>query len=345
MNWSEYEAAIRRACREIHGIPPDRTRLLLERARRLYDQELPVILDQKNLAWFLGFDISLVMCIANRPHKYYRCFRIPKRNGGFRELHEPLPTLKEMQRVILDLILARLPVDPAAKAYQPGSSVKGNATYHTGQPLLLKLDVSDFFGSLHEYQVYQVFHNLGYHRQVATLLAKLCCLNGSLPQGAPTSPALSNLILREADRRIFHFCHQANIRYTRYADDLTFSGDFNPGQVIRRVASVIETLGLRLNSDKTRVIRRHRRQEVTGVVVNNGLRASRSRRMYLRQQLHYLGRFGLMDQAAIQGTKPHLWISHLLGLAGFIRFLDPSDQEAIRAIATLKTLRQNTNQV
>lgn len=343
MNWSEYEAAIRRACREIHGIPPDRTRLLLERARRLYDQELPVILDQKNLAWFLGFDISLVMCIANRPHKYYRCFRIPKRNGGFRELHEPLPTLKEMQRVILDLILARLPVDPAAKAYQPGSSVKDNANFHTRQPLLLKLDVSDFFGSLREYQVYQVFHGVGYHPQVATLLAKLTCLNGSLPQGAPTSPTLSNLIFREADQRIFHFCRQANIRYTRYADDLTFSGDFKPGLVIRRVASVIETLGLRLNPEKNRVIRRHRRQEVTGVMVNNGLRAARSRRMHLRQQLYYLSRFGLADQAAKHGTKTHLWINHLLGLAGYIRFLDPSDREAARAIAMLKTLKDTAH--
>lgn len=339
MNWYEYQTALVNACRGQKHITEARLSILLEQARKLYDKGLPVIFDQYNLAQHLGFDLLYLLSISNRPDIYYRRFTIPKRKGGLREIHEPLPALKEIQRFILDTILVKIPVHQVAKAFLAHSSVKENASYHVAQPMVLKLDITNFFGSIQEYQVYQVFHDLGYHRQVATLLAKLCCLKGSLPQGAPTSPALSNLIMISTDQAIFHFCRKSNIRYTRYADDLTFSGVFKPGMVIRRVQSCLDALGLKINNSKTRVIRNHKRQEITGIVVNHGLRVSRERRMYLRQQLYYLKRFGVTDQAQRNRTTPSVWISRLLGYAGYNRFINKSDVGAVNAIARLREMR------
>lgn len=339
MNWNEYQASLISACQGNGNISDARLGILLQRARRLYDNGVPIIFDQQNLAQFLGFDLPYLLLISNNPELYYRHFMIPKRSGGRREIHEPLPELKEMQRMILDTILTKIPTHPVAKAFLARSSVRDNASYHISQPIVLKLDLKDFFESLKEFQVYRVFHNIGYHRQVATLLAKLCCLKGSLPQGAPTSPALSNLILADADQAIFSYCRKANIRYTRYADDLTFSGNFKPGLVISRVESIMDELGLKINRNKTRVMRRHRRQEITGVVVNQGLRASRDRRMHLRQQLYYLKRYGLVDQARRNGATPSVWIDHLHGLAGYNRFINKAEAQAGKAITWLKELK------
>ena len=116
--------------------------------------------------------------------------------------------------------------------------------------------------------MYAFFARLGYTIPVATMLENLCCLGGTLPQGAPTSPSLSNLLMRGVDKRIAGFIKQKGIFYTRYADDMTFSGDFEPGMVIKFVRSVLHDVGLQINEKKLRVRRPSQRQEVTGVVVN-----------------------------------------------------------------------------
>lgn len=315
-------------------------RVLRDIAQKLFSQGLPVLFDTGNLADFLGFTPYTLLDVIRDAQKHYRSFTISKRSGGKRRISEPLPTLKEIQRNILDSILSKIPAHPSASAYQPQKSMRENARFHCRQDIVLKLDIEDFFGSLKEYHVYRVFYGVGYHHTLASSLTKLCCLNGSLPQGAPTSPALSNLIMRDADRMILNLCSKSKIRYTRYADDLTFSGNFNPGYVIKRISSVLGRLGLQLNSGKTTVLRRNQRQEVTGVLVNNGLRANRDRRMYLRQQIYYLKKYGLVDQAQRNNSTPEKWRKHLQGFAGYIRFLDPKDKEALKALNYLQCLSQ-----
>lgn len=110
------------------------------------------------------------------------------------------------------------------------------------------------------------------------MLTNLCCLNGSLPQGAPTSPMLSNIVLEDFDNEIGLYAIEQKIRYTRYADDMTFSGDFNAGKVISKVKRQLNDLGLKLNDEKTRTRGRGQRQEVTGIVVNEKMQLPRSER-------------------------------------------------------------------
>ena len=155
-------------------------------------------------------------------------------------------------------------------------SIKENARFHKRQEILLSLDVKKFFDSITSDKVYKVFSSLGYQEDIVVMLTNLCCLNGCLPQGAPTSPIISNIILKKFDDEVGKFTNEKKIRYTRYADDMTFSGDFNPGQIISFVKNRLYELGLKLNEEKTRTRKKSQRQEVTGIVVNEKMQLPKS---------------------------------------------------------------------
>ena len=179
-----------------------------------------------------------------------------------------MPSLKEIQRWILDNIIVNVNRSVSAKAYIKNKSIKENARFHKRQNVVLSLDVEKFFDSITSDKIFNVFKQLGYVDDVTVMLTNLCCLDNKLPQGAPTSPVLSNIILEEFDNAIGSYTNKNKIRYTRYADDMTFSGDFNPGQVICFVKNRLFPLGLKLNHNKTRTRRIGQRQEGTGKRVN-----------------------------------------------------------------------------
>jgi len=164
---------------------------------------------------------------------------------------------------------------------------------------------------------------LGYSKSVAGLLTNLCCFNKSLPQGAPTSPALSNLIFKHADNRISGFAMKLGIRYTRYSDDITFSGNIKTGQIIKFVRKVLNEEGLSLNYSKIRLMQTHQRQEVTGITVNNKLQAPRFLRRKLRQQFYYINKFGLASHLDKTHNLSTNYIYRLLGISNFILFINP----------------------
>src|SRR5262249_40257734 len=173
----------------------------------------------------------------------YTRFRIPKRAGGEREICAPKSQLRWVQRQILDKVLAKVPAHDAAHGFVTGRSTVSNAEPHKGADLLVKFDLTDFFPTLHYYRVVGLFARLGYAvgdarfraddeaREVAPTLARLCCYatdpakwgKAQLPQGAPTSPAISNLVCRRLDARLAGLAGKSGAVYTRYADDLTFS--------------------------------------------------------------------------------------------------------------------------
>ena len=241
-----------------------------------------------------GKKLALLYGLSNHPQEHYLIKKIPKNHGGYRTLYVPDPVLKYVQRRILRRVLSQFPVSPCACAYHSGASVQANALPHTGKEKILKLDIHDFFGSISYISVCQhAFPGALFPPQVRTLLANLCCYDSMLPQGAPTSPYISNLVMKPFDGYMEKWCLARGIGYTRYCDDMTFSGSFNTREVTDKVRSFLLRLGFELNEKKTRVITRGGRQEVTGLVVNDHVQVSKAYRRRLRQEWYYIRKYGL----------------------------------------------------
>jgi hypothetical protein len=311
--------------------------------RKLLDIKSPA-----QLGWFL-----VASDVGNGP---YTKFAIPKRSGGEREICAPKNQLRWVQRQILDKILAPVAAHDAAHGFVHGRSTVSNALPHKGTGLLLKFDLVDFFPTIHYFRVVGLFTRLGYSvgdgrfhidddaRQVAPTLARLCCYTsdpamwagGRLPQGAPTSPAISNLICRRLDARLTGLAQRNNGQYTRYADDLTFSFPdpkaLDLGRFRWWVDQICHQEGFFINQEKFRVIRRSQRQVVTGIVVNDELRVPRSLRRRLRAILHNCRKRGVESQA---GDKPG-FLEYLCGLASYIHMVNPQEgTELLRQVDEL----------
>lgn len=333
LEWNEYERRFRFTAKNATAkrrFDAGYVERCLSYARVLHDRRLPIIYDQLHLSQLVGYSLEYVLGAANAPRKFYRRFEIPKRSGATRVIREPLPSLKDIQRWILINILEIAPVHRFAKGFVRGRSIRDNARFHVGQPAVMKLDIRDFFGSIPYVRVRKLFSNLGYSFEVAVLLARLCTFRDGLPQGAPTSPAISNLLSYSLDQRISRYAIRRKIRYTRYADDLTFSGTFNVGELISFVSMVLADDGLELNESKTRFMEHHQQQKVTGVVLNSRMNAPREVRRELRQIVHYVGTFGL--DAHLQNTRNARagFVKHAIGLATYVLFLNPDDRDALR---------------
>lgn len=319
------------------GFTPEEVESYLSYAKELFDNHLPILYDQKHLSLLVGFKYEYLLKVSNDPRKFYRKFSIPKKSGGEREISEPLPNLKEIQLWIMKEILYKCRVSRFAKAYVRNRSIRTNARFHVRQPIVVTLDIENFFGSLRKKGVYGFYKSLGYSIPVSLMLTNLCCINGSLPQGAPTSPALSNLLMRKIDNRIAGFSIKNSIRYTRYADDLTFSGDFSPGMIIKFVKNVLRENYLTINEKKIQIRRPHQRQEVTGVVVNQKIQAPRALRRKLRQSVYYIKKHGLPSHLSHTDNMRANHVHHLLGIANFILFLNPKDQEVLSYVDFLRS--------
>ena len=329
MSWRKYSRSLRKEARG-RKYSEDEIRKCLDYAKKLYNQELPIIFDQYHLSLLVQYDITYLYGICNFTEKYYRTYSIPKKNGGKRLINEPLPSLKQIQHWILHEILYKLKISDFAKAYAPKSNVKSNAKFHRKQKYVLSLDIEDFFGSLKIEKVFRLFRRIGYSAEVSAQLAHLCTLNNVLPQGAPTSPTLSNLLFYRADKRISGYCLKNNIRYTRYADDMAFSGDFNPGNLIKFIERVVFDEDLNLCLKKTRLMKQHQRQEVTGIVTNDKMQVSRELRKKIRQQVYYIQKYGLGSHLSkIEEARSH-YIEHLIGQVNYMLYINPDDNGIFR---------------
>lgn len=337
MTWEAYEARFLELAAKNHYLESD-ARTCLRYAKRLHVQGLPPIYDVRHLSLLVGYDEDFLLGCAYASERFYRRFSVPKRSGGERIIDEPLPSLKEIQRWLLDAVIGRVPVSRYAKGFVRGRSTRENARFHRAQPLVLSLDIRNFFPSIERPRIYGIFRSLGYSQPVSQILARLCTLNDALPQGAPTSPALSNLFVRHIDNRLGGFARSQNLRYTRYADDLTFSGSLRPGQVIRFVRTVLATQGLSLNEDKTRVMQPHQRQEVTGIIVNKHLDLPREIRRELRKTIHYINRFGVGSHLQHIGEQRANFLLHLHGLLSFALHLNPTRGELKASAEQVKRL-------
>lgn len=273
----------------------------------------------------IGVSPKYLYLLSNNILARYKIYKIPKSNGKFRTIEAPEEGLKFVQRMILDRILPRT-VSKVATAFELGKGLLNNAEPHVGRAVLLGLDLKDFFPSFRYRKTLGYFEGLGYPRSSAVLLTELCTLNGHLPQGAPTSPHLANLMMAKFDEQLSDLCKRMRLKVTRYADDITISGNLDEMKIeflIGTIRKSLSALGLRLNWRKIRVLRRNARQEVTGVVVNQRPSVSRETRRELRQVMYYLRHYGLIGHEPVT----RLGLEQLMGRIGFVNYIDPKNIE------------------
>lgn len=276
----------------------------------------------------LGFSADTLYAVSNSLNRHYRKVEIPKSDGSVRTLSVPDGLLKAIQRRIAQVLLPALPVSPWATAYRPGGSVRRNAAPHVGKPLVLKLDIYHFFDAVSYAMVKRLIFPEGvYSESNRILLSMLCCYQDKLPQGAPASPAISNRILLEFDWAVGLWCRDCGIAYTRYCDDLTFSGAFDPQVVIAFVGQQLRSAGFLLNRNKIRILPQSRCQNVTGVVVNQGLHVCAAYRRELRQEVYYCRKFGAAGHLNKRGLDipEQEYLSRLLGKLNYVLQISPGD--------------------
>jgi RNA-directed DNA polymerase len=258
----------------------------------------------------------------------YAAFQVPKRSGGMRTIHAPVKPLKDLQKLILRRLLRRLRAHPNATGFERGHSIVTNALPHAGKDVVFRLDLVDFFPSISSDRVEKYFRFIGYDQDASKLLTQLCTYKGSLPQGAPTSPRLSNLVNYRLDARFAALADRRGVSYSRYADDITFSASLADLAPVRRsnpktlerlrrekprlndliylAKAIIEDEGYRLHMRrKLRIAHRHGRQLVTGLVVNDKPNLPRATRRRLRAIAHHLavGRPATLTPTQLAGWR------------------------------------------
>ncbi|MGQ9731216.1 MAG: reverse transcriptase family protein [Candidatus Zipacnadales bacterium] len=325
--------------------------------KRLRKYGLPILRNPHELAAWLDISPSRLRWFTiNKPVEqvsHYVRFKRPKRGGGERIILAPKRELKQLQRQVLREILERLPVSEVAHGFVAGRSIVTNARPHVGKRVVVNLDLQDFFPSITLARVRGVFTNLGYSYRVASILALLCTeyerkmhdKGGQLAyvsvgprtlvQGAPTSPALANLVAWKLDRRLAGLAHKLGFTYTRYADDLTFSGDqaWLAPALVGLVRHIVAEEGFAINPAKTRIFRRSSKQVVTGLVVNDRVNTPRELRRKIRAILTNAKHTGL--QAQNREDHPH-FRRYLAGLISFIYAANP--EHALRLKAQLASV-------
>lgn len=312
---------------------------------------IPIIESFDDLADELRLSKKLVYWLTiNDAVGKYSSFYIKKKSGKLREINEPVFSLKIVQRWILRSILEKVKCseysygfskskhgkdlddnndDGKAKSQSPQLAVALN---HRNNLYLLKLDIKDFYPSITGEMVYYQFREIGYNEQVSNLLKNICTWKDSLPQGAPTSAYLANLICRRMDARIAGYCNKHNIAYTRYADDLMFSSDDRGAlhHTYAVVKHIVEDEGFLLNTDKTCFVGNKSRKEVLGITINDkNCHTPKEMKRNVRAMIHHAVATG--DYSDLMRIRGYIsYISSVEGgyekkIRGYIESLAASD--------------------
>lgn len=308
------------------------------------------------LEWFAG-QFAIRDLPENSPLRHYRYRFLQKSSGNLRLLEIPKPRLKKIQQHILHGILDQIPPHPAAHAFRRGRSIRTYVAPHAGQPVVLHMDLQDFFPSIRSSRIHALLRTVGYPERVARALTALCThttpdvafaeINKTaqdrsgrqlfrrrhLPQGAPTSPALANLCARRLDIRLAALADQFSANYTRYADDLLFSGDATFQRGLQRFQSLTHTIVLdeefTIHPHKTRILRQSQSQRVAGVVLNDHPNPARNDFDQLKATLFNCIRYGPSSQNRDQ--HPH-FAQHLQGRIAYLTMINPQRGGKLKAL-------------
>ncbi len=300
---------------------------LLTYRKRLESNNLPVIYNLRHLRKIFQIRHNeQELFFGRKREKLYTTFSISKKSGGKRTIEAPTDRLKAMQKWILVEILDSFSASEYATGFRKNYSIVDNAKKHVGKDLVITIDVKDFFPSITYADVLKVFVYFGYKLDVAHLLTKLCTnANNVLPQGSPASPALSNLVMLRLDKRLGRLAESIGCDYSRYADDLTFSGHKNIRTILPLVEIILHEEGLTINHQKTRLQYKHQRQEVTGLVVNSRLSVSPKIKKELDNAIYFISKYGVADHMKHIGCDKSFYKEHLYGIAYFIKMVCPKE--------------------
>ncbi len=356
LNWSKAEGF------RLHDVEPNRMRGCVEAPFATSIPNLPTV---GKFAEWCDMEVGLVDWLAQHRKDHYRVSTTPKRSGGLRIVEAPRARLKALQRKIATEILQTIPCHTAAHGFVRGRSALSFVQVHVGKPILLRMDLQDFFPSIAASRVFGLFRSMGYPYAMTQLLTNLCTATCSeeklqmllpdgcrfepnldrcwqlrslycrkhLPQGAPTSPALANLIAFRLDCRLAGLARSVGINYTRYADDLLFSGSESFGRVAKvfaiKIGSIAQEEGFQIQFRKTRIMRAATRQTAAGIVLNRCTNLNRIEFDRLKATLYNCARLGPSTQNRNQLAD---FEAHLRGRVNWVRQLHRARGEKLTAM-------------
>lgn len=294
----------------------------------IYEEKtkVPFIMNTYHLSNILGIKWKDLKNIINNSDKLYYNFSISKKSGGKRIISMPNKELLIVQKKIQEKILANVKIHDNAFGFVKNKSIIDNAKRHLNKEMILNMDLKDFFPSIHRGRVFYIFKNLcHYDNDTAYCLTKLTTYKNSIPQGAPTSPVISNIVAFMLDVRLSKIANKFNINYTRYADDITFSGnkEIINKSLLKIISDIIEECGFNINKKKTRFASYAGRQEVTGLIVNNDeISIPNDYIKKIRQELYYLKKYGLKGHREKVGFTNKYYKDHMLGKILFVNQID-----------------------
>ncbi|MEM9822170.1 MAG: reverse transcriptase family protein [Bacteroidota bacterium] len=323
---------------------------------------LPAVHHAKELADLMRLTVGQLRFLAYHREvskiSHYHRFYMAKKSGGKRLISAPMPLMKTAQYWIVEQILDKVPVHEAAHGFTKNRSILSNAQPHVGQDLVVNLDFKNFFPTIDFARVKGVFRQLGYSNQVATILGAICTepdqdkvtLDGRsyyvakgerhLPQGAPSSPVLTNILCYKLDKRLAGLAQKYGFQYTRYADDLSFSASNeaveNLTPLLWAIRKITKAEGFELHPDKLRIMRKGSRQEVTGLIVNEAIGIERKKLRAFRALLHQIKQTGWSGKQ--WGNTDNIYAA-VWGYANFIAMVKPErGSKLLREVKALMKL-------
>ena len=245
--------------------------------------------------------------------------------------------LKYIQRWILDNILNKIHVSDYANGFVKNRSILTNAQNHINSECVVNIDLKDFFPTVKFEQVFRIFKYYGYTKEVSYTLSKLCTYRGILPQGSPASPAITNIICLKLDKRLSALGQKYEATFSRYADDITFSGKKAIVHLLPYAINIIRDEGFAVNLDKTHTSFKHQRQEVTGLIVNGDkVHVSQKFKKRFRQEIYYCKKYGVQSHLKHINDHHAFYKEHMYGQAYFINMVEPSlGQELLRLLDSI----------
>lgn len=314
----------------------------LERLKQL---NLPVLQSVKEVAAAMKIDVSelrfLTFSRKNSKISHYKRFKVAKKTGGFRLISAPMPRLKKAQHYILEEILNKVATHPKAHGCVIGKSILSNAVPHVNKAVVINQDLKNFFPTITYNRIKGVFKSFGYSEQVAVIFALLCSEpkildisllgenyfaqrgNRFLPQGSPCSPAITNVLCKNMDFRLEGIAKKYGFNYSRYVDDITFSGEKeqfkNISAILKYSRKIVKDENFVLHPDKLRIMKRHQRQEVTGVIVNEKPNVNKKSLKRFRALLYQIEKDGLQGKSWNGGSNV---LAEIDGFANFIYQID-----------------------